>query len=192
VPYGFPPVNKEKRIYGYGAGAKLKLLFVGGLSQRKGIANLFAAIGPLAKHVELTVVGYKASENCKVLDKALAEHNWIPTLPHDKVLELMQQHDILVFPSLFEGFGLVMTEAMSQGTPVITTNRTAGPDIITHDLEGWLVEAGSTEALQAQIETLILNPKKVADAGKAAKESARKWTWDDYGQKLTKIIKLTL
>jgi glycosyltransferase involved in cell wall biosynthesis len=37
-------------------------------------------------------------------------------MPHNEVLKLMRENDVLVFPSLFEGFGLVITEAMSQGT----------------------------------------------------------------------------
>jgi glycosyltransferase involved in cell wall biosynthesis len=56
--------------------------------------------------------------------------------PHFRIHEVlreMQRHDVLVFPSLFEGFGLVIVEAMSQGLPVITTSHTAGPDII----ESW-------------------------------------------------------
>ena len=50
----------------------------------------------------------------------------------------MKEHDVLIFPSLFEGFGLVITEAMAQGTPVITTDRTAGPDVISDNENGCL------------------------------------------------------
>ncbi|MEO9662536.1 glycosyltransferase family 4 protein [Maribacter dokdonensis] len=192
VPYGFPPVIDKPRDYKKDDSRKLRLLFVGGLSQRKGIANLFKAVEDLDEELELTIVGYKASQDCKSLDQALKKHNWIPTLPHDKVLELMQQNDVLVFPSLFEGFGLVMTEAMSQGTPVITTDRTAGPDIMTHNKDGWLIEAGSTKALREQIEYLIAHPEEIEAAGKAAIETAKNWTWDDYGRKLTEVIENTL
>lgn len=47
-------------------------------------------------------------------------------MPHDQILNLMRTQDVFVFPSLFEGYGLVVAEAMSQGTPVITTSRTCG------------------------------------------------------------------
>ncbi|WPP52900.1 glycosyltransferase family 4 protein [Catalinimonas niigatensis] len=189
IPYGFPPVV-QKRNFGSILGFRpLKLLFVGGLSQRKGIANLFAAVEAFGHHVALTVVGRKASNDCPVLDAALAKHQWIPSLPHEEVLKLMHAHDVLVFPSLFEGFGLVITEAMSQGTPVITTERTAGPDLIAHDQNGWLVEAGSTEAIQLAIEKLINHPEKIKEAGKAAMETARLRTWEVYGQELAKAIK---
>jgi len=100
----------------------------------------------------------------------------------------MKQHDILLFPSLFEGFGLVITESMSQGTPVITTERTAGPDLINHDENGWLIEAGSTEGLIASIEDAIRRPAQIVDAGKAAMETARLRPWEVYGKELAASI----
>ncbi|MGI4751481.1 MAG: glycosyltransferase family 4 protein [Janthinobacterium lividum] len=189
IPYAFPPVVADRNYASFTATKPLKLLFVGGLSQRKGIADLFAAVENLKKYVELTVVGKKVSAlPCPALDAALAKHRWLPSLPHDEVLKLMHQHDVLVFPSLFEGFGLVITEAMSQGTPVITTDRTAGPDLITHGENGWLVEAGSTVALQNTIEELIAHPQRIAEVGREAMRSAEKRPWKVYGEELVKDI----
>ncbi|MGI4886621.1 MAG: glycosyltransferase family 4 protein [Janthinobacterium lividum] len=187
IPYGFPAVG-EPRTYSAPTGRPLKLLFVGSLSQRKGVANLFAAVAALAPHVELTVVGHKAGGPCPALEAALALHRWIPSLPHAEVLRLMRAHDVLAFPSLFEGFGLVISEAMSQGTPVITTDRTAGPDLIEHGHSGWLVEAGSTDALQATLADLLHRPAAVAQAGRAAQEAARRRPWAAYGQELAAAL----
>lgn len=191
IPYGFPAVVGAREHTAL-AGRPLKLLFVGGLSQRKGIADLFAAVRALGKHVELTVVGAKAVEGNAALDAALAAHRWIPSLPHDAILKLMREHDVFVFPSLFEGFGLVITEAMSQGTPVITTDRTAGPDLIEHGRNGWLVEAGNTAALQASIENLLQHPEQVAAAGREAMETARRRPWEVYGRELAEAVGRTL
>jgi len=188
IPYGFPPVGAERVYAKFAPDAPLKLLFVGGLSQRKGIADLFAAVEAIGSKVTLTVVGQKASDNCPALDAALAKHRWIPSLPHAQVLKLMREHDVLVFPSLFEGFGLVITEAMSQGTPVITTDRTAGPDLIKDGENGWLIEAGSTRALQIAIEKLLENPERIAKVGKAAMEAAKLRPWKVYGEEFAKAI----
>ncbi|MBS7566458.1 glycosyltransferase family 4 protein [Mucilaginibacter sp. Bleaf8] len=182
IPYGYPPVESS-RTYTTSS-HPLRVLFVGGLSQRKGIANMFAAVEKFGKHVELTVVGRKASNDCEALDIALAKHKWIPSLPHHEILKLMRQHDVLLFPSLFEGFGLVITEAMSQGTPVITTDRTAGPDLIEHGRNGWLIEASNTEAIEAAIENLLLNPHEIAKNGAEAMQSAKLRPWSVYGQEL--------
>ncbi|MDT0646267.1 glycosyltransferase family 4 protein [Zunongwangia sp. F260] len=188
IPYGFPPVNPKENYSANSQKKPLKVLFVGGLSQRKGIANLFAAVDSLQKHISLTVVGRKGKNSCPALDSNLARHTWIPSLAHDKILALMKSHDVFVFPSLFEGFGLVITEAMSQGTPVITTERTVGPDIIKNDENGWLIEAGSTSALKACLEDLLVNPVKIGRAGRAALETARQRPWEVYGQELAQAI----
>ena len=191
IPYGFPPAVAE-RAYPPLRGRALRLLFVGGLSQRKGISYLFDAVDELQDKVELTVVGRKAVQDCSALNLALSRHTWMPTLPHEQILQLMQEHDILVFPSLFEGFGLVITEAMSQGTPVITTERTAGADFITHGENGWIVEAGNTEVLIKQIEELLTQPELIRQNGQSALETARKRPWSLYGEELAGKIKKVL
>jgi len=161
---------------------------VGGLSQRKGIAQLFEAVEAVGKRVALTIIGNKPGSSCPALDGELKKHTWIPSLPHNKILEQMQAHDVFVFPSLFEGFGLVITEAMSQGTPVITTERTAGPDIIDHGRNGWIVEAGSTNALQSAIEYLLDRPYMIKEAGLAARETAKNRPWEVYGHEVAQAL----
>lgn len=189
VPFGFPPVTAARDYSISGIEKRpLKILFVGGLSQRKGIANLFAAVNGLEKYVDLTIVGLKDSNHCPVLDAALQKHLWIPSLPHHKILELMRKNDVLIFPSLFEGFGLVITEAMSQGMPVITTDRTAGPDLIEHGRNGWLIQAGSTTAIREAIDHLLHNPHAVIEAGREAIETAKKRPWSVYKKELTTLI----
>jgi glycosyltransferase involved in cell wall biosynthesis len=190
VPYGFPAISPQPKAPARGRKRdhRLRLLFVGGLSQRKGIADLFAAADILDGAISLTVIGNKVTEDCPALDRELGKHRWIPSLPHDRVLEEMRAHDILVFPSLFEGFGLVITEAMSQGTPVITTERTAGPDLITHGKNGWLIPAGSTEALVRQLEQLIGDPETVYAAGVNARSAAAARPWSVYGRELIAAI----
>lgn len=188
IPYGFPPVSSTREYNTRKQGRRLKLLFVGGLSQRKGIADLFSAVEGLQNHVELTVVGLKATNNCPALDASLARHRWIPSLPHNKILALMRENDVLVFPSLFEGFGLVITEAMSQGMPVITTDRTAGPDLIEHKKNGWLIEAASTQSLKESIEDILYHPQTVEEVGRDAMETARLRPWAVYKKELTQAI----
>jgi glycosyltransferase involved in cell wall biosynthesis len=191
VPYGFPPVATESGRAARGPVTKenpLRLLFVGSLSQRKGIADLFAAVNILGDAVSLTVIGNKVTADCPALDKELTKHRWIPSLPHAQILDEMRAHDVFVFPSLFEGFGLVITEAMSQGTPVITTERTAGPDLITHGENGWLIKAGSTEALVQQLEALVKNTEAVQAVGTQARRTAAARPWSVYGSELAGAI----
>lgn len=187
IPYGFPSVNKTREylpLYG----RKLKLLFVGGLSQRKGISYLFDAVKGLERYVELTIVGRGNVNECAALKAELSKHRYIPSLPHHEILSLMALHDIFVFPSLFEGFGLVITEAMSQGTPVITTNRTCGPDIIVHDKNGWIVDTASSNAICQHIEVALEHPEILESVGRLALDTAARRPWSDYGDDMANSI----
>lgn len=191
IPYGFPPVTEEKS-WSVPTGRPIKILFVGGLSQRKGISFLFEAVQKMGVRLELTVVGKKVVDDCEVLNRQLGNHTWIPALPHHRIIELMRSQDLLVFPSLFEGFGLVVTEAMSQGTPVITTDRTCGPDLIRPGENGWIIEAGSTEALCNQLEEILMHPEVLVQNGKVALETARKRPWETYSIEMAKTITAAL
>jgi glycosyltransferase involved in cell wall biosynthesis len=177
--------EKEYRIFSNNT--KLRLLFVGGLSQRKGLSYLFESVKGLESYVSLTVVG-QGNTDCKPLKEKLLQHRWITSVPHDTILQLMREHDVLVFPSLFEGFGQVITEAMSQGTPVITTDRTIGPDIIKNRENGWIVKSGSAEAIKQVVEELLMHPKQIAARGEQAIATAAKRPWTEYGNDLVKAI----
>lgn len=189
IPYGFPAVDITSARCG--SNGRLKLLFIGKLSQQKGIADLFDAVEKLKEFISLTVVGHKVCEDFPSLDTELAKHRWIPSLPHHEILKIMREHDILVFPSLFDGFGLAITEAMSQGTPVIASERCAGPDLIQHGENGWLFKAGSVDSLKAVIEDILYKPKTVSQAAKAALETARNRPWEKYRRELCEAVLAT-
>lgn len=190
IPYGFPPVA-EQREYVPVLNRRLKILFVGGLSQRKGISYLFKATEELKDIVELTIVGQKPHRDCQILNENLAKYTWIPQMSHPEILQLMRKQDVLIFPSLFEGFGLVVTEAMSQGTPVITTDRTCGPDVITHGQNGWIIKAGSADSIKLQLEEILEKPECLEKVGRAAMETAKARPWSQYSREIaTKVWEL--
>lgn len=188
IPYGFPKVN-DQRMYEPFDGRKIKMLFVGGLSQRKGISYVFEAIKGLEDKVELTVIGSGNIEGCPALKQALSQVNYLGTMSHNKVLEEMAKHDVFVFPSLFEGFGLVITEAMSQGTPVITTDRTCGPDIIFNGKDGWIVEAGTAEPIRNLLKQFVENPDILHTVGKESMKTASNRPWKCYEDELAESVR---
>lgn len=187
IPYGFPDIVDNARSYFNGQG-KLKLLYVGSLTQRKGIADVLHLAEYFHSSVSLTVVGKKTTNDCKPLNRMLKKHSWFPSLSHDAILELMQSHDVLIFPSLFEGFGLVITEAMSQGMPVITTERTCGADLIQHKNNGWLVEAGNKYVLYDTIQEILDKPYLIEEYGRNALDTAKKRSWSVYATELAAAV----
>ena len=187
IPYGFSDVYKE-RTYDVNSNRKLKFLFVGRLSQSKGLSYLFEAIDKYPNDIELTIVGYNSYPNCTALQNQLKKHKYIGTLAHDNVLKEMRKADILIFPSLFEGFGMVITEAMSQETPVIATNRTCAIDFIRNGENGWVVEAGSVESLTNAIRDAISKRNQLEKIGKNAMETARQRPWCCYENEISDAI----
>lgn len=182
IPYGFPKVNKTRKYRDISKG-KISLLYVGGLSQRKGLAYLFKALEGL-DDFKLSIIGSGNIDGCKALKNALSNYDYLGTLPHDQVLATMAKHDILIFPSLFEGFGLVITEAMSQGTPVITTDRTCGPDIMTDGIDGWIVEAGSADSIRQKLIYLSNHRDEITKAGQNSLKTASMRPWSKYEEEL--------
>lgn len=178
VPYGTPPPFAQERPLTEGS-KPLRVLYVGSLSQRKGISYLFEAVRLLGSSVTLTVVGRKVGQ-CAALDKACAEHRWIASLPHNEILNEMSKHDVFVFPSLFEGFGLVIGEALSRGVPVITTPHTGGPDLMRDGHDGFIVPIRSAEAIATELERLHRDRELLRAMSESARERAGQMTWQAY------------
>jgi glycosyltransferase involved in cell wall biosynthesis len=86
---------------------------------------------------------------------------------------------LLLFPTLGDGFGLVMQEAMSCGLPVVTTPCGGGPECITDGVDGWLIPPRSIDAIVERLREAAANRGHVAAVGRAARARAERWTWLD-------------
>jgi glycosyltransferase involved in cell wall biosynthesis len=104
----------------------------------------------------------------------------------------MAKVDLFVFPSLAEGFGLVIGEAMATGVPVLTTTNTGGPELIVDGQEGWCVPAHDVDSLAERIEWAYRNRDALYDMGLMARLKAEQWTWADYRRKLTEELSKNL
>ncbi len=189
VPYGSPQLeNAPATTARDKKSEKLRVLFVGSLGQRKGLSYLFDACRSLGSAVELTVIGQKPAEPCAVLDRELRSVRWIASCPHGQVLEEMAAHDVFVFPSLFEGFGLVLLEAMAMGLPIITTAHTAGPDLVREGIDGYIVPIRDAPAIAARLATLQAEPERRREMSDQARRRSRAFTWDEYEQTLSACV----
>jgi glycosyltransferase involved in cell wall biosynthesis len=162
----------------------LKLLFVGSMSQRKGLADLFEAMKLLKKEpVNLSVLG-QPSLPIDFYRKQFSEFQYFPPCSNQKVREIMMKHDILVLPTIIEGRALVQQEALSCGLPIIVTRNAGGEDLVEEGLTGHLVPIRSPEKLAQCIlkdleEINSLKEKKVECLKKA-----RQYSWEEYASKI--------
>jgi Glycosyltransferase len=89
----------------------------------------------------------------------------------DDVPTLMSAADVLVHPSTSEAFGIVLIEAMMQGTPVVASSAGAIPEIVVHDETGYLVEPADSEAISEAIHRLLESSDKRKEMGESARQS---------------------
>jgi len=178
IPLGAPHVNKEIRSQ-----PKSPFIFLsaGTQSVRKGVHYLLQAWRKLRPQgdVELWLIGQMALPERLLADlpgKVVIR----ASVPRAELMEIYGRASVLVFPSLCEGFGMVITEAMANGLPVITTNNTAGPAFIHHGRNGFLIPIRDPDCLAEAMQWCLDHPLDLFEIGARASESAAKWQWRDY------------
>jgi alpha-maltose-1-phosphate synthase len=190
VPYGAPEVSAERRR-STSPNNKLRVVFIGALTQRKGLSYLLRAVQGMESSITLTLVGRRVGQ-CKLLDAALRSHRWIPSLSHAEVLEELRHQDVMVFPSLFEGFALVILEAMASGVPVITTSHGGAPDFLSDREDGFLVPVRDVNAIAEKLELLAADRERLAAMSHAAMRKAALHSWRQYRQHLASTVQTIL
>lgn len=166
----------------------LRLLFAGAMTQRKGLADVFAAMKMLQRRdVELVVMGSPVAS----MDFYRGEWPhfvYEPPRPRAQVLELMETCDALVLPSIVEGRALVQQEALSRGLPLLVTANAGGEDLVEQDSTGWLLPIRNPQAIAQRVAWLADNRAALPEMRNAAKRKAASITWADYTRKILTAI----
>lgn len=172
--------------------APLRVLFAGSMTQRKGLADLFAAIKLLARSdVQLVVMGSPVAP-LDFYRKELPSFDYEPPRPHAEVLGLMQRCDVFVLPSLVEGRALVQQEAMACGLPLIVTANAGGEDLIEEGRTGFLVPIRSPEKIAERIAWFADHRDALPAMREAAQRTAAAYTWDRYAAKIVAAVRHAL
>lgn len=166
----------------------LRLLFVGTVCQRKGVKYLVDALESLpVRAAELTICG-RLVNDAEILRKTQAPIRLRGLVSPEELLHEFRSADVFVFPSLVEGFGHVLLEAMACGLPVISTSRTAAPDLISDGHEGFITEPGDIARLVRCLEYFLKNPDHVTKMGAAARARAEEFTWPNFRQQVAGAV----
>lgn len=156
----------------------LRFIHAGQVSLRKGIPLLLAAWERAElRDAELELVGsWHMAESKRKLPPGVTA---TPSMSSEGLRERYGAADVFVFPSYFEGFGLVLLEAMSCGLPAIASDATAGPDLLTTDC-GRVIGAGDIDALVESLRWFSLHRDRIPSMSEAARARAKSATWEDY------------
>ena len=158
--------------------------FVGALSQRKGARYLLGALAALPKGLAKLIIYTRTSVDRDLIRGFESVDVEIRGGLSDAELALdMKRCDLIALPSIAEGFGLVILEAMACGVPVLCTTSTGGADFIIHRENGLLIEPGSTEAIQRELAWALMHRDTLFQMGQAARVEAEKHTWATYRRK---------
>jgi len=167
----------------------LRLLYAGKITQRKGILYLLEAIKRFdKKDVELHIIGNLYGKG-EAFGTYKDYYNFLPGISQIELFKRYADYDVLVFPSLLEGFGLVTVEAMGAGLPVITTPNTNATEVLQDGKNGYLVPIRSVDA----IANAIANIRNMDNATfqtmrHNARQTALQYTWDIYRGKLASYL----
>jgi glycosyltransferase involved in cell wall biosynthesis len=186
--FGSPPSNIDGARPPSSSSEKLRVLFVGSMTQRKGLADLFAAMKLLNRpDVELIVLGSPIAP-MEFYRSQYRDFTYAGTRPHREVLELMQSCDVFVLPSLAEGRALVQQEAMANGLPLIITENTGGEDLIVPGETGFIVPIRSPEAIAEKIAWLADHRIMLPGMRLAALKKAEQYPWQRYRDRIVAAL----
>jgi len=141
-----------------------RIVFVGTCYGRKGVEYLLKAAAKLKKHkFHIDIVGNLEDDKKYVeyLFEIVKTENisdrvtFYGRTSNDKLWEIYKNASMFVLPSLWEGFGIVLLEAMSFGLPIIATNVGSIPELITNNVNGILIPPKDETSLAAAIELLL-------------------------------------
>ncbi len=167
VPYG---ADTNARVFHRAENASappiFRILFAGQISLRKGIRTLLDAL-TLANsaHWKMDFVGSRSAETAQ--DFA-AYRGVTPLAFHgaqaqEQVARAMRDSSVLVLPSLEEGFGLVIPQALNCGCPCIVSERVGGRDLVRHRENGSIFPVGDAQAFAAELAWWERNPRRTGD-----------------------------
>ncbi len=158
--------------------------FVGALSQRKGARYLLAALATLPKGTARLVIYTRAAVDRDLIRGFESVDVEICGGLSDAALAAdLKRCDLIALPSIAEGFGLVILEAMACGVPVLCTTSTGGADFIQHRRNGLLIAPGSAEAIHHELDWALAHRDELFQMGRAARIEAEKHTWAEYRRK---------
>lgn len=170
------------------------LIYVGGMDHRKNLKGLLRAYSRLREQrpesPPLVIVGDKIAQYSELeaftrqlgVDKSIAFPGYIP---RQELWPILAGAEMLIYPSLYEGFGLPPLEAMACGTPVITSDTSSLPEVVGN--AAILVNPRDETEIASSINRLLDDPSAREELRCRGRERAREFTWERYGEAVLNV-----
>jgi glycosyltransferase involved in cell wall biosynthesis len=181
IPSGVDPAKFRQIVK---EDSTFRIIFVGGLTLRKGVHHLLKALSLLRlPSVELVLIGSLSKDIEPYLRRCDERVRYLGTVPNSELYKHYSQASVFVLPSLEEGMAYVIAEAMACGLPVVISTNTGGSDIVRDGVEGFIVPIRDPEAIAQRLLCLYEDRERCRAMGEAAKARVVDFTWDRYGER---------
>lgn len=190
IPYGVD-LSRFTRV-GHPEPDVFQVLFVGGISFRKGVPYLLDAFSKLKHPKKRLLLAGTLSHEMKGYLSRNSPDPQVSILGHVNQSDLpllMATSTVLVLPSIEEGLALVQAQAMACGTPVIATRETGCEDLFTNRTHGIVVSSESSESISHAFEMFCDDPELRVRLGNAALARVREiGGWNEYGDRFSTVL----
>lgn len=187
IPYGvdaakFPYKAREP----WDGREPFRIVFIGSLNQRKGITYLLDALQDMPD-TELHIIGRGIFDE-EMLGRYNLDIKIHRNIPLEEMVSLLHGSHCFVLPSVVEGFGQVILEAMSTGIPVIASENTVAADIIRDGENGFVVPIRDAAAIRSRLELLRKEPEKTRGIGDAGRRTAQRLSWEQFRKEIVNYL----
>lgn len=181
----FYPEKKKDNIF--------RIIHLGG-SFRKGVLYLLEAVKQLRlPKSEFLWAGAIEPEIRPFLSRYNNYFRFIGRIPfYSQMPDFYRKGSLFVAPSISDGFGMVILEAMACGIPVICSEHTTGTDIVRNGVDGFVVPIRDVKAIKEKILFLYENEPERMEMSINARRRATQFTWERYGENISYICQQIL
>jgi glycosyltransferase involved in cell wall biosynthesis len=170
---------------------RFEVLFAGQISLRKGVPYLLEAFARLRHPAKrLRLAGSVAPDLKQVLGRLPQQHvEFLGSVPQTQLARIMSESHVLVLPSIEDGFGLVLSQALACGCPILASTNTGGDDLIADGVEGFIVPIRDAAALTDRMQRLADDPalqQRMSEAALARVQHLGGWR--EYGDRWEALL----
>ncbi len=186
ITVAYPGVDKRFKS-GKKTGKNFTILFVGGLKLRKNPEFLLKVMAKINRPDVRLVFAGDGPLGDQLKGKNVSVTGFIPEKNKAKKPSIYHQADVVVLPSIKEGFGMTLLEAGASGLPVVATDGWSMPEIVKDGETGFLAKLNDVDDWAQKLLQLIKSPNLRHKMGEAGRKNAANFTWEKNINKQIKV-----
>jgi glycosyltransferase involved in cell wall biosynthesis len=163
-------------------------VYFGQVSVRKGVRYLLEAFSALPSgSARLTIIG-AVEPALRDWPRRYPEVTWSGPLPQSALARRLQEQDVFVMPTVEDGFGQTVIQAMAAGVIPVATDRCGAAERVEPGKSGFRVPAADAQALADRLLDLAAAPERLAPLRAEAIRAAGQLTWGRYGEAVSRWV----